>query len=47
MASTLTMENQNSISPKDLTLVRLMALIRRKNASAETQVGMCGHQYWT
>ncbi len=40
-------ENQNSISPNDFTLDRLIALISTKNASAETHVGNAGHQYCT
>ena len=47
MATTLIMANQNSISPKALTLSRLMALMMKKKTSADTQVGMPGHQYWT
>ena len=47
MAATLMIENQNSISPNDFTLARLIALMIRKKASAEIQVGMPGHQYWT
>ncbi len=45
IAATLTMANQNSVSPYDFTLVRLMALTITKHASAETQVGKPGHQY--
>ncbi len=47
IAATLMIENQNSASPKDLTLARLTALMIRKKASADTQVGISGHQYWT
>ncbi|MCY1375685.1 hypothetical protein D9M68_946070 [compost metagenome] len=47
MAATLMIENQNSISPKDFTLDRLIALITRKNTSAEIHVGISGHQYCT
>ncbi|MNT35562.1 hypothetical protein D3C72_1715940 [compost metagenome] len=47
MAATLMIENQNSISPKDFTLDRLIRLMITKKASAETQVGISGHQYCT
>ncbi|MNT31308.1 hypothetical protein D3C72_1671380 [compost metagenome] len=47
MAATLMMENQNSISPNDFTLDRLITLISTKNASAEIHVGSSGHQYCT
>ncbi|MOA15585.1 hypothetical protein D3C78_1357500 [compost metagenome] len=45
-ATTLMMANQNSASPKNFTLVRLIALISTKNAAAVAQVGTSGHQNW-
>ncbi|KWV89864.1 hypothetical protein PFLmoz3_00449 [Pseudomonas fluorescens] len=44
IATTLMMANQNSASPKTLTLARLITLISTKKAAAETQVGISGHQ---
>jgi hypothetical protein len=44
IATTLMIANQNSASPKTLTLARLIALISTKNAAAVTQVGMSGAQ---
>src|SRR5476649_2492196 len=43
-ATTLMIANQNSISPKTLTLVRLIALMSTKNTAAEAQVGISGYQ---
>src|SRR6516225_9987203 len=42
IASTLMIANQNSSSPYDLTLVKLMPLMTTKNTSAETHVGNVG-----
>ncbi len=45
IAKILTMENQNSISPKNLTCSKLIPLMRIKNVRADAHVGICGHQY--
>ena len=44
IATTLMIANQNSASPKALTLVRLIALTTTKNNAAVAQVGTSGHQ---
>ncbi|MCY1452333.1 hypothetical protein D9M71_692450 [compost metagenome] len=46
IAKILTIENQNSISPKNLTCSKLMPLIKTKKVKADAHVGICGHQYW-
>ncbi|MCY1180168.1 hypothetical protein D9M73_205980 [compost metagenome] len=46
IAATLIKANQNSISPKTLTWVRLIRLMITKNTAADAQVGKPGHQYW-
>jgi len=43
-ALTLIIANQNSASPNNLTLARLMRLTSTKNTAALAQVGTSGHQ---
>lgn len=46
MATILTMANQNSISPKSLTVRRLSDSSRPTQARAGAHCGMCGNQNW-
>ena len=44
MAVTLTIENQNSISPKSFTEIRLATNSRTRKTRADTHCGMSGNQ---
>ena len=47
IAATFTIDSQNSISPNRRTCSRLMPLTSTKKPSADTQIGISGHQYCT
>src|SRR5690606_31423564 len=47
IATTLIMENQNSVSPYTFTEARLSALMTKKKNKLDIHKGISGHQNWT